>query len=86
MIHHLGRNWYEDVSIGGAVHFFSTSRWRRCMLLLLVEMYYEGGAVRTYLVQLRLKPSVCHGSRFQRGTIWAFSIFACQAHWLLGSW
>ena len=37
----------------------SSWQWRRCLLLLLlVERYYQGGTVRTYLIQLRPKPSV----------------------------
>ena len=40
----------------------SSWRWRHCLLLLLlVERYFQGGTVHTYLVQLHPKPSDCHG-------------------------
>ena len=86
----LDRYWYEDVGIGDA-----------CVFCLLIDRAVvcccscfnrgtvkEGGTVRTYLVQLRRKPSACHGSKVSKLhqlDVWRLRVTDPLAPWKLVS-
>ena len=65
----------------------SSWRWRRCLLLLLLEeRYYQGETVRRIWFNYVPSHRFAMDPRYQRCTIWTFDVFAWHTYWLLRSW